>query len=166
MDSSALWGLFGTVVGASASIAAAWLAARSSHNLEIVKSQGERIEQARAFQRQTLLELQEAVHDVLRLICHIHHEDLLAHRAGQEWGKIMLPDEMSEGARLAFRRVSIVVERVADDHLREIVKHLMGGATQALLAKSELEASSQLDMTMQQSELIFQEIGTVLRRYY
>ena len=161
-----MWGLLGTVIGAAASIATAWLAARSSHDLERAKSREERSEQARAFQRQTLLELQEAVHDVLRLVIRCYHEDHLAHRAGQDWSKIVLSEEVSVGVRLALRRVFILVERVADDDLRVSVKHLTGTAERVLMAHSEKEARSHLDKITQDYEPLNEEIGTVLRRYY
>jgi hypothetical protein len=166
VDSSALWGLIGTLVGATASIATALLTIRSSQDLERAKNHEERIDQARAFQRQTLLELQEAVHDVLRLVSQASHQDFLAHRAGQEWSKSLLNDEINEGVRLALRRVFILVERIADDDLRSNVKNLMGGTSRILLAQSEQESRYHLDKNIQDSGTLFEEIGKVLRRYY
>lgn len=161
-----MWGLLGTIVGAAASIATAWLAARSSRELERAKSREEQVEQARAFQRHTLLDLQEAVHDVLRLVSRAHHEDLLAHRAGTEWSKIMLSEEVNEGVRVALRRVFILIERVSDESLRASVKHLTGSASDVLYAHSEQEARSRLYKTTNDAWPLFEEIGTVLRRYY
>ncbi|MDP1926404.1 MAG: hypothetical protein Q8K57_16660 [Thiobacillus sp.] len=166
MDSSALWGLLGTVVGALASIATTWLAARSSHELERAKSREDRKEQARTFQRQTLLELQDAVHDAIRFVKRAQHADLLAHRSGQDWSKIKLPEELDTGVSLALRRVFLLVERVADDQLRASVKQFTEHVTQVLLAHTEQESRAHLDKTTLQVMKLFEEMGTVLRRYY
>lgn len=130
---AALWGLLGTIVGAVASIATTWLSGRSSHTLQQDRGREERAQQASSFQRQTLLELQEAIHDALRLVSQAHIEDREAHRATKEWGKNMLSDEVNEGIRLAQRRVAILVERVSDDDLRAKVKALMASTAPSCL---------------------------------
>lgn len=162
---SAVWGLLGAIVGASASIATAWLAARSSFELQRKKSAEDRAERASSFQRQTLLEVQEAIHDALRLASRAHHEDLKAYRATKEWGKNMLPDELSEGVRLAQRRVAILVERVADDQLRAAVKRLMNTTTAAVLARDEREAEFHMNAVASEAKSVLEGIGVVLRRH-
>lgn len=162
---SAIWGLLGAIVGASASIAAAWLAARSSYEVQRAKASDERAERANAFQRQTLLDLQEAIHDALRLVARAHIEDTDAHGATKEWGKNMLSDEVNEGVRVAQRRVAILIERVADDQLRASVKALMETAAGALLARSAREANFHMEAISKETEQVFGGIGTVLRRH-
>ena len=80
---AAIWGLIGTVVGAAASIVTTWLATRTSYRLQQDKLREERAKRASAFQRQTLIELQEEFHDALRLINRAHIEDLRAHGAAR-----------------------------------------------------------------------------------
>jgi hypothetical protein len=72
---SAIWGLIGTVVGALASIGTTWLTTISSSKLQKEKAQEDRLERANAFQRETLLELQEALHDTLRLVSRAYIQD-------------------------------------------------------------------------------------------
>ena len=163
---AALWGLLGTIVGAVASIATTWLSGRSSHTLQQDRGREERAQQASSFQRQTLLELQEAIHDALRLVSQAHIEDREAHRATKEWGKNMLSDEVNEGIRLAQRRVAILVERVSDDDLRAKVKALMASTAPLLLARNEQESHYYLGKTTTDAETVFEGLGTVLRRHY
>jgi hypothetical protein len=115
---AAIWGLIGTVIGAFASIATTWLSTKSSAAQQEARVQGERLERANAFQRETLLELQEAIHDALRLAHRAYIEDCDSFRKGTPWSKAMLGEELNESIRLAFRKVSILVERVADDSVR------------------------------------------------
>lgn len=163
---AAIWGLLGTIVGALASIATTWLAGRGSYRLQQEKSRDERAERASVFQRQTLLDLQEAIHDALRRVNRAHIEDRRAHHAAKEWGKNMLSEEVNEGIRLAQRRVSLLVERVSDDDLRMNVKSLVSGATKVLLSRSEQESQFHLNKTAVDSEQVFERLGTVLRRHF
>jgi Arc/MetJ family transcription regulator len=163
---AAIWGLLGTLVGAIASIATTWMANHSTYKLQLEKARDERAVRASAFQRETLLELQEAVHDALRLINRAHIEDSKAHQATKEWGKNMLSDDINEGVRLAQRRVSILVERVADDHLRSIVNNMSKDATRVLLARSGQEAQLYMNQTAENAEKVFAATGTVLRQHY
>lgn len=163
---TAIWGLVGTIVGAIASIATTWLATLSAHRLEDNRSKTERSERANSFQRQTLIDLQEAIHDALRLVSRAHDEDREAYRATKEWRKNMLSEEVNEGSRLAMRRVAILVARVADDDLRGKVKVLMQGVAQCLLSPSEQDARLRFNKMVELSVSVFEEIGTTLRRHY
>lgn len=163
---AAIWGLLGTIVGAVASIATSWLAGHSSYRLQRERACEERVERASSFQRQTLLELQEAIHDALRLLNRAHIEDRAAHRATNEWGNNMLSEEVNEGIRLAQRRVSILVERVTDDDLRTKVKTLMSGATHLIRSRNEQESHFYLGKTAEDAGQVLERIGTVLRHHY
>ena len=96
---SALWGLIGTVVGALASVGTTWLTTRTSHRLQIERTKDEREERLRTFQRETILGLQDALHEGLRQTTHAYIRDQEAHSKGQDWGKIMLPEEISDQIR-------------------------------------------------------------------
>src|SRR5258706_789194 len=121
MDSAA-WGLIGTLVGALASIGTTFLTTRNAHRLQVVTKENERVERANAFQRQTLLDLQEALHDALRLTTQGHIQDREAHQGGMDWGKNMLDEPVNEDFRLAQRRVAILIERISEDSLRTRIK--------------------------------------------
>ena len=163
---AAVWGLIGTLVGAVASIATSWLATRTSSRIQQEKLIDERHERARAFQRQTLLDLQEAVHDALRLVNRGYIEDYEANRSTKAWGKNMLSEEVNEGIRLAQRRVAMLVQRVADDDLRIQIKTLSGRTVQVILSKSEQEARLCLEQSTLEAERVFERLGVVLRLHY
>ena len=163
---AAIWGLVGTVVGAMTSMGTTWLAARSSSTLQTTKTREERAERANAFQRQTLLDLQESIHDAIRLVHRAHIEDCLAHRETKKWGTNNLTTEVNEGIRLAQRKVSLLVERVSDDPLRAEIKTLMSTTMQVLLASSEREAQFHLEKTSANANQSLEKVGTVLRQHY
>jgi hypothetical protein len=163
---AAVWGLLGTLVGALASMGTTWLAGRSSQALQQESAREERAERANSFQRQTLLELQEAIHDALRLIHRAHIEDRQARQSDQVWGRNVLSEEVDEGIRLAQRRVSILVERLESDDLRLQVKSLMSAATRVLLASNQNEANHLLIETTSIATNALEAIGSVLRRHY
>lgn len=163
---SAVWALIGAIVGALASLGATWLASRSTHALQAATAERERTELARAFQRQTLLELQEAIHDALRLTTRAHLEDLKAHREGAEWGRSLLSDESNESLRLAKRHVAILTERLADDDLRVQIKRMMSNAGDAILAPSESDARSLMQRCYSSANETIEAVGAELRRQY
>jgi len=64
----AIWGLIGALIGALASIATTWITTCNASTQQIASAEYARSEQNRAFQRETLLELQMAVSDLMRLV--------------------------------------------------------------------------------------------------
>lgn len=163
---SAVWGLIGTLVGALASIGTTWLASRSSYHLQATTKEHERIERVNAFQRQNLLDLQEALHDTLRLTTQAHMEDLRAHQNGAEWGRNMLGEPVNEDFRLAQRRVAILTDRISIDSLRAKVKALMGLAADVLLSRSEIDALSRVQQCYTAGTETLESVGTALRSHY
>lgn len=166
MYSSAIWGLLGTIVGAIASIATAWLAVKSAHSLDCNRKKEEQREHSMAFQRQTILDLQHAVHDAVRAVLLVNSEEISAYRAGREWGKLMFSEEVNNEARLTYRKLFILSERVADDELRASVKRLMDSGNMVMQAVSEQSSKEQVSSLMQQAVTLSEEMGTVLRRHY
>ncbi|MFH2134628.1 MAG: hypothetical protein ABII81_05545 [Pseudomonadota bacterium] len=163
---SAIWGFIGTIIGALASIGTAWISARNTSLLQGEKALAERKERSNAFQRQTLLELQDSMHDALRLVYKAFHEDLLSSRSGTKWGSTILSDELNESSRAANQKVAILIERVSNDSLRKEVKKFMAIATKALLASSETEARTILEGSYAYSNSVFELIGETLRQHY
>ena len=163
---SAVWGLIGTIVGASASTATTWLSNQASSKRQREQAREDRAERSNIFQRQTLLELQGSIHDALRLVNRAYIEDCNAHRTTKNWTVNMLTDEVNEGIRLAHRSVAILVERVSEGALRTEVKTLMSSVTSVLLARSEREAKFQIEKTSADASLVLERIGTVLRKHY
>lgn len=163
---AATWGFIGTlagaVIGATASICAtlvsSWNASRLQRNADYL----ERIERARAFQRDNILELQDSLQDAMRLIGCAHLEDV----AAANWGKSMLSEEVNQSILLTNRKLSILTERVADDKLRSELKQVREKMTNCLLAKSKAEGEALIMDTSTAFNLLMGYLGEVLRSNY
>ncbi len=160
------WGLIGTLVGAGASIATTFLSNRHSAALHASSSREERLERGRAFQRQTLLELQDAFHDAIRLIALTQLEDIRAFHSSGSWARQRLPDDLAENLRTANRRVMLLVERVADDSVRTSVKGVMNRANSVAYAASKEESIAVFDTATFESVTAIELIGEKLRGLY
>lgn len=163
---AAVSGLIGALVGALASIGTTWLANTHSFRMHSDKQKEERREKAREFQRTTLLDLQEALYDAMRLSARAHHEDFMAHKAGAEWGKGLLTDEVSQGTLAANRRIAILVERVADAALRLEVKALTQQMTSITMQTEQQVAERLLMQVTDEFNSVVERLGTELRSYY
>lgn len=163
---AAAWGLFGTVVGALASIGTTWLSTRTSYRIEHEKQADDSAERAKEFQRETLLALQEAIHDALRLSARAHIEDSKSFRKTGEWTRGFLSEDVNEGFRLSRRKVAILIERVIDDSLRSDVKSLMSVSAEGVLARTEQEAEMNQQALATMMTPILEKIGYVLRSHY
>ncbi len=78
----------------------------------------------------------------------------------------MLSEEVNEGGRVAQRKISILVERVADDELRNSVRSLMSSVASVGFSRSEKESEFHLEKAASESNQVLEQIGTVLRRHY
>lgn len=164
--SAAIWGLIGTVVGAIASIATTWISSRNNLHLQLVTLKQERIERSSTFQLQTLIDLQDAIHDTLRLTTQAHYQDRDAHFKGKAWGDNRLDEPLNEDIRLAQRRVSILRERISDEQLRLDIKALMSIAQDTLLSSSAAEARSCMDRCYNIGNSLLESVGSALRKHY
>lgn len=163
---AAWWGFIGTVIGALASIGTTYLSNKSAIDLQNETSKNERRERHRSFQRETMLQLQDALHDAIRLIAKVHTEDKQAFSETGKWGKNLLGDELSEGLRLANRKVMLLVERIADDSVRADVKNTMEMATNVTFCESQEQSEALLDRVFNESVVSIEKIGAALRSLY
>lgn len=148
------------------SIGTAWLSHRANFRIQKEKHSEERAERANEFQRVTLLGLQEAIHDSLRLSARAHHEDVMNFRRTGAWARQLLSEEVNEGLRLARRKVAVLNERVSDDSLRADVKSLIDASGRDVLARSEVEADIHQQALWAQVQPLLEKIGRVLRSHY
>jgi hypothetical protein len=162
----AVWGFIGTLVGALASIGTTYITGRNAVILQTVTAERARDEQNRILQRETLLNLQDAVSDTLRLVARAHLEDRQAYRAGTSWGRNMLGEDIDEAMRISFRRVSLLTARVADDSLRQSVKGALAIADGVSHAADEKSAMHQFSLAMEAGGAIMESIGDCLRKQY
>lgn len=163
---AAVWGLIGTLVGALTSICTTWLSSRTSYGIHREKQADERAERAKDFQRETLLTLQEAIHDVLRLGARAHIKDVAQYKKTGDWAGARQSEEVSEGLRLARRTVAILVERVADESLRSAVKSFMNISVADIHACTREEAEMSQQLLFKEMTPLFEKIGSVLRSHY
>lgn len=163
---AALWGLLGTIVGALASIGTTWLSGRSAAALQREASSFERHERMRAFQRETLLALQDAFHEAMRMTARIFVEDHKIYGETGTWGRSAISAELDEASRNANRRLSILIERVANDVLRNELNDVHFQSTRIVLATSLDEAASLQTDLSNRSTAALKQLGTVLRTLY
>ena len=162
----ALWGLIGTLIGALASIGTTWITVRNAATQQIASVEYARAEQNRAFQRETLLELQTAVIDLMRLVSRAHLEDRQAFRAGTPWGRNMLSEALDADMGTLFRKVALFTARVADEQLRADVKFAIESAATVSVAHDESSAISQFAQAMHLGTNLMEQIGDRLRKQY
>ncbi len=163
---SAIWGFIGTIVGALASMITTILSTRNSAWLHKQAVEQEKEERKRAFQRETLIELQNVMHDLMRLITQAHLEDAKAHYAGGIWGKNLLSEEVSSGQRLARRKLVILIERIANDELREKLKIVNGELSNSTDSGDLMDSEYKLHAAASKVTNVMEHIGQVLRSQY
>lgn len=163
---SAVWGFIGTIVGALASIGTTIVSGRNAASMQASASSLERAERHRSFQRNTLIELQDALHDLMRLVAKGHYEDEMAYRETGNWAATRLSEEVNEGQRLAHRHLLILVERVADEALRAELKQLSVSLGEVSLARSQTSANTSLEKALHQGTQVLEHVGEVLRSQY
>ncbi|VTU29927.1 hypothetical protein [Variovorax sp. PBL-E5] len=163
---SAVWGLLGTLVGASASIVASLITSRSSVRLQANAASRELLDKHRAMQMQTLLELQEAVNKEMRAAAKANIADEMEFRRSGEWTRPLLGEALNQENFEAGRRTAFLVERVADDALRAQVNATRESCTAVLLARSRSAADVALKQMTERGMKAQQDLGVVLRRLY
>jgi len=162
----ALWGFLGTIVGAGVSIATSCI----SNRHEIMRQQQadslERIERARAFQRENLLEVQQTIQDMMRFYTRMQHEDCVAFRQSGEWGKVRLSEEVNEGSRATNAKLAVLTVRIADDEVRDAIKTLVSRIAKHHVAKTEEEAEFIIMDATDAVIPLMERIGKTLRSLY
>lgn len=163
---AAVWGFVGTLIGALVSLGGTWLNARTTYSLHLLQAREELLERRREFQRKTLLELQEALHDAIRLTSRAHTEDMRAEKNGEKWGSNRLDEELSEQLRLSQRKVFILADRIEHEKVRTNVKGVLKALGDIVMASKPNEAQSKMADLFLRIESIFEQMGIVLRGYY
>ena len=165
------WGFIGTlagaVVGASVSTITTIITARNSRMLQQDAKSFERKEKAREFQRNNLIDLQEAITVEMRLIGRAHIEDMESFRKNANGGRIiLLSEELNLELRNNSARLTILTERVASDSFRQNIKALRNNMTNVLLAKSENESLAAIQLVSNKFQETMEDLGVMLRESY
>src|SRR5262245_46466607 len=82
---------------------------------------GHFLERRTSFQHQNVLDLQEAVNQLMHTTSVINLQDSAAFRETGQWHKQALGDELTENHRLASARATMLAVRVRDDSVRNLV---------------------------------------------
>ena len=165
------WGfigtIVGTIVGASASITTTLITGRYSRKLQQDAISHERSERAREFQRNNLLELQEAISSHMRLTTRAHLEYIKSYRdSSNQRKRPLLSDELDQELGLSNRRLTILTERVADDPLRESIKALSTEMFKVMMTKSESEINEAIQNLAPMCMKTMEGLGCALRTSY
>jgi hypothetical protein len=167
---AASWGFIGSVigaiVGASASVVTTAINSRNAFHLHKIGDDLDRAERSRGFQRETLLNTQDTLQDLMRLMARAHMADRDAHRENGQWGRNMLGDELSESTLLANRKMTAFVERITDDALRATVKNLHKQISQVGSSNSIEQAARAFIAVGADYEAAMTQLGSALRAYY
>lgn len=162
----AVWGLLGTLVGAAVSVGTTWLTNAHASKLEAQKTRDLRAEAARAFQRQTLLELADALNVVDRKAGEAYRHELALVRMGNAWGQGEPVPGLGEAFVDAFRTATTLAHRVENEPLRLAVVTYIDMLSDTLNANTAGAANALRSDAVQRLAALSAQIGACLRSYY
>lgn len=164
------WGFIGTVVGAivgaTASIVTTAITTWNTYKISENSKVQDREERARAFQRETLLELQIVMRNYMRASTLAYLADRKNFQESGEWGKYALPDELTGQLLDLNSETSILIQRISNEELRNNLIELKDVVTKSQFANSERTASQYHDACATLYENVNNELGKVLRSSY
>ena len=127
----------------------------------------EKLEDQRvSFQRQTLLELQEALSLLARATGRIHHEDMITYRKTGLWQKHHITEEWNQKEYEANVRTNVLMVRVADEELRKRVEKMRMITGHITISKTPEEAEQSFVEAIQIWDEVNDHLGRVLRSTY
>lgn len=115
------------------------------------------------FQRETLLQLQDAVQKLTRATGRTNHLDEMAYRKTNEWRKEQLPEDLNDGYFVASTQTALLSSRVRDEAVRQLVEKFRTVSTDAILAETPANARRHLQELMGISNELHSRIGKLIR---
>ncbi|SEM36733.1 hypothetical protein SAMN05216319_3788 [Duganella sp. CF402] len=134
--------------------------------MQSAKTRDERDERRRAFQRETILQVQDCFHDLMRFSARIYLSDLEAYRTNKDWKKNRLGPDLDEGFRLQNQKLSCLVERVFDDNLRSELRSLHSTVSSIAYSENREHAEAIHHESASQFTQTMKALGEVLRSNY
>ena len=160
--------VFTLLLGYAVKVATDWVQHRRTLERERDARQAQRrdllSERRSDFQRQTLLDLQEAVMDVARTTGAMHHEDQMAYHNTRNWGRQLYAPDLDERNSAAMRRTSMLAVRVRDESVRDLVQRFKSHSANATTRRSREESESEMAEMATVFENLNYRIGEILRR--
>jgi hypothetical protein len=140
------------LLGGAITLAGTWVASRTEDRRARRSDDGarrrddeardaERQAAARAFQRETLLALQDALARLARATGAAHHATETEYRHQGEWGRAPLPEAIDAEMAAAIRDVQRLQVRVDDDEVRATARDLIDLAVRATMPAMREEAT-------------------------
>jgi hypothetical protein len=120
-------------------------------------------ERGASFQRETLLQLQETMFELIRTSGMMHHQDLMEHRAGGEWHKRLYGEDLGERNRAANARTAVLAVRVRDESVRKLVQAVKDSGTVVMLSRGPAEGDEAMTRMSFDFEILNHRIGELLR---
>jgi hypothetical protein len=120
-------------------------------------------ERRTAFQRDTLLQLQDAVGELMRTTAIMQLADHDRYRETGQWGKQLYDEQLSERNRVANAETSKLGARVHDDVIRDLLARVKAISAQIPLAPSPDQAHRALTQSFAAAEALNERIGVVFR---
>lgn len=137
-DWSVLGGVvLGGLLTIGAGVATEIVRARQEWNLDKERRADDRRLAKAAFQRETLIRLQDALAEWARTNEEHLLADKRAFRASGVWGKNLVGEELSNRELAAARGLALLISRVEDDELRQRVDTCQGLAFEMLVTSKD-----------------------------
>jgi hypothetical protein len=121
------------------------------------------LERRTTFQRQNLLDLQEALLQLARTTGQMQIYDIKAYRNTGTWQKNLYPPELDEANRVANTRTSMLGVRVRDNAVRDLLEQFKSCSAGVIMSRSAEESDRSSKNVVAVLEKLQQRIGEVLR---
>jgi len=115
------------------------------------------------FQRQNLLDVQEASMSLMRSAATQHHADTMAFRQTGKWQGHLLPEAVSDDCAAAQRATTTLAVRIRDVEVRRLVDELKGTCVGLTRTTGSDEADRLLASAVRIHDALNRRIGDVLR---
>jgi hypothetical protein len=116
-----------------------------------------------AFQRETLLKLQECVQDTSRAANEVFLSDLANASLGHGWSRAKIPEEIDQKFFNTQRKLSLLQSRVRDEEVRTICEKMKSYLIKFSFPKDQNEAMELLGHISSQSDQLNERVGLILR---
>ncbi|TBG08439.1 hypothetical protein ELG79_36575 [Rhizobium leguminosarum] len=115
------------------------------------------------FQHATLLEFQEVVGRLVRLVGRAHHVDQLNCRSSGDWERSRLPDNLDQdilAEQATFTRLRV---RIRDEMARALADQFSGAAVAVFMSRTQSDAEAAIKATTGYLVSLNDRIGVLLR---
>jgi len=116
------------------------------------------------FQRETLLNLQDAIVKLSRAAGRMHHLDEMEYRKTGKWGGHLFPDDLDDDAHHANVTSMVLTSRVRDERIRELAETFRSYANMVGISQTEQAEKEAVRRAIELLQPLHERIGEVLRK--